>query len=171
MATSASKTTRKRTTKKATTTEAVAPTAPTVATAVAERPSLVATIDLNAVFGIDGQCTKRDTFKYNKVYGGAYALRKAIFDRIRAATKEDIGVLTLNQRKAMFALIKGERQRYYGEAVRKIDSATGKKGEPLPQLSFESKIAAVAYGNAIREAGEHLRRLVFGDSPAPVPAP
>ena len=143
-----------------------------VATAVAERPSLQQTIVLGEVFGIDGQVNNRDTFKYNKVLGGSYLIRLAIFKRLATAAKDEIMALTLNQRKAAFALVKGERQRYYGEAVRKIDSPHGKKGEPLPKLSFESPIAAVAYGTAVRDAGANLRRCVFGDTPAaPQPSP
>lgn len=131
------------------------------------RPSLLSTIDLNKEFGIDGIVSRRDVFKYNQVKGGAYVIRHAIFTKLATATRDEIMGLTINQRKAAFSLIKGERQRYYGEAVRKITSAMGKAGEPLPKLTFESPIAAVSYGNAVRQAGANLRAIVFPAAVAP----
>lgn len=149
----------------------VAPEAPAVVTEPV-RPSLLSTIDLNKEFGIDGSVTRRDTFKYNKVLGGSYVIRHAIFLKLAMASKDEIMGLTINQRKAAFSLVKGERQRYYGEATRKIDGNGAKAGDPLPKLSFETPIAAVSYGNAVRTAGENLRLAVFGPKvAAAVPEP
>lgn len=143
---------------------AVDETATATATAVAPRPSLASTIVLSEVVTPEGAFTRRDTFKYNRVNGGALAYRQAFFRAIAMASKDTILALTREQRNCLFGLCKSERARYYGTATRRQDSAFNgaKAGEPLPQLEFDSKPVAASYGASIRAAMSNLQAAVFG---------
>lgn len=145
---------------------ATAPAAVATATAPApQRAPLHTTIRLADQFLTDGTLSCRSIFRFNDVKGGAYAFRLALFMALANASAKEINGFTRDARNAMFGLCKGERKRYYGDAVRAIDNPeTGAKaGEPLPKLSFPSTADARAYGDAIRAAMLNLRKAVFGD--------
>lgn len=156
----------KRSTKRSTTTQTelpgMAPAAP--ATAVATAPSLVDTLVLKELFRDDGTITRRDLFRFNKVTGGVYAYRRAVFIKLSLAAPEEIMVFPRPARNAMFSLCQGETKRYYGTAIRRQDNPeTGAKaGDPLPQLQFDTRTRAVEYRNAIQAAMKNLQLAVFG---------
>jgi hypothetical protein len=150
---------RKSTTKAVAKAEA---TAPAATTAVAERTPLSQTIDLAKQFPAEGGFTSGSIFRFNKLFGGALAFRQALFTAIAQASPAAVNGLSRKQTNAMFAVIRQERARYYGDARRQADSAaTGaKKGDPLPKLTFDSTVIAASYGAAIRAAMLNLRTVL-----------
>lgn len=128
-----------------------------------KRVPLSETLVLSELFTEDGQFKSRAVYRYNTVYGGAYAVRQAIMRKIAKASAEDILALPRRARNTMFALVKSELARYYGTAVRRQDNdETGTKaGEPLPQLKFNDKVQAASYGSSVRSAKANLIRIIF----------
>lgn len=141
----------------------------------ATQGNLVDQLDIDELFPADGSFPKRGVFRFNTIYGPAIALRRAILVKIAKTPHAKINSMSRPARNTMFSLIKSERGRYYGTALRAMDNAeTGtKKGEPLPQLVFldgkdgaVSKTIAAGYGRAIKWAGDNMRAAVFPKAPA-----
>jgi hypothetical protein len=197
MANNATGTTTKRTRKPKTGGE-VAPPAATAATAVAgqaastqtdlpleqsaeeqvpaPKGNLVDQLNIDELFPADGSFPKRGVFRFNVVYGGALALRRAILVKIAKTPHEHIKQMSREARNTMFGLIRSERGRYYGSATRVMDNPEigAKKGDPLPKLTFKesrdgpvSTTIAAGYGRAIRWAGDTMRLAVFGNQAQP----
>lgn len=149
-------------------------TATATVTPPASRQStnLVDQLDIDELFPADGSFPKSAVFRFNTIYGPALSLRRAILVKIAKTPADKLRSMERPARNRMFGLVRSERQRYYGTAVRAQDNAeiNAKKGDPLPKLVFkESRDGAVSttlaagYGRAIRWAGDTLRAAIFGN--------
>jgi hypothetical protein len=143
-----------------------APAAPVVAVVTAEPTTmpLAQQLRLDEIFLADGTFTRREPFRYHTVAGGALLFRSALLEAIAAAPIETIQALPERARKTMFAVVKGEKRRYFGTEVRRQDSADGqrKAGDPLPRLVFQTPAVAVAYREKLRAATNKLLQATYG---------
>jgi hypothetical protein len=96
-------------------------------------------------------------FHFNKISLRNYLNRKAVLVAIRNCTKEQFMGLHFFQRKALMALIHQETRRFYGTALRQVDTYGGKKGTPLPRLEFPTPTDASEYHDLLEAAMKTMR--------------
>lgn len=102
-------------------------------------------------------------FQFNRISVRNLQNRKAILLAIKSATKEQFMSLHFFQRKMILGLLHQEMRRYYGTAVRQVDTHGGKKGTPLPRLAFPTPADASEYRTLVQDTITHVRSLL----PAP----
>lgn len=96
-------------------------------------------------------------FHSNKITIRNYLNRKAVLVAIKNCSKDQFMGLHFFQRKALLALIHQETRRFYGTALRQIDTYGGKKGTPLPRLEFPTPQDASAYRELLQDAMRNMR--------------
>ena len=150
-------------------------TTATAAAPATQSTNLVDQLNIDELFPADGTFPKSSVFRFNTIYGPALALRRAILVKIAKTPHDKLRSMERPARNRMFALVRSELKRYYGDAVRAQDNPeiNAKKGDPLPKLVFKesrdgpvSSTIAAGYGRAIRWAGDNLRAAIFGNQQA-----
>lgn len=146
-------------------TTATAPVARVAARAV--KPALAAASVHIAQFFVDGAFAFRPVFKYNNISVRNLLNRRAVLMAIKVATKDEFMAIPFPQRRAIFAFLKQETKRYYGDALRQTTTEYGVAGTPLPRLVFPTRQDAAAYRQLLQDAERTIREHIVH---TPVPA-